>query len=1199
MLKFMRRIGLASLLIAWAAGPTLAQDANATITGSVSDEQGQVLPGATVTLTHEATKTTRTTVTGDRGEFRFPTLVSGAYTVKVEMQGFRTIEKRGNMLEPSSTLSVGTLKVPLGQFADVITVESSGTKVNVEESQHSGLITSSQMEQLQSKGRDVMNLIRAIPGVRYEDDNDSVGDSFGTIVPNVSGQRAHWNRVTVDGLNGNELSGTNRIGSAVNLDAISEVKVLLNTYKAEYGGTGGANIQIVSKGGSSEYKGSLYYFGRRTKANANTWENNLNGVERAPYNYNTYGFNIGGPAPWQKGNKNLFFYLSLEAPQLTTPKGGLRSYQLPTELERRGDFSQSFPYANPNAANAACGFKVCIVDPVSGQPLPGNIVPQNLINPSFQALMNLYPIPNKTDLTETGGRYNYVVQNVLRNPRQNHLLRFDWKPSEKDSFFLSARIHKSLQKGSEGTAGSSDWGFFDSTYDFADQSINFGHTRIFSSSVINELSMGVRRADEGFGADGDANANRTLRSTVGFTAGQFYPQLNTYGAIPNVTLGGASSTGVTDAEFTFDSRYGNTAHDYVGSIRDNVTLTHGAHTYKAGALFERVYNNEARGGTWMGSYDIANSSRSSNPFATGLTYSNMLMGVFNGYTENDSFRSTANRQNRVEWYVQDTWKASRRLTLDLGIRFLWYEPYHQASLSTSGFVPSRYVVGASPRLYTPTASGAIDPANPSNVKTPTAAFQGRFVPGSGDPANGMVSAGDTSYPNGFRDNQGIHPEPRVGLAWDVFGNGKTAIHTGFGLGHQGYLGGGSQGNLQGPPNFNQINVPNGLASQLLGAVGLTSPPSVNGLERDAKTPSSYNFSFGAQHEIGWGTVIDATYVGVLNRHTEMQVNYNYIPNGAKLAGSTVISTPVRDVQTRNPLVTSTTDPTGRALYPDQWLRPYFGFGDITIRENWGTANYNALQVQLNRRYIKGMQFGVAYTFSKALGIGDEDPARYDPRLPISQYYTPARHNQTHDFVANVTYDIPHLSKLINAAPVKFLFDNWQITGEYAMASGDWAGIVLSLSPGQDFTGGSNCDFGSTNSGYSGCSGGATAVMLKNPRKKGGDPLDPNNPWFDTTAFARPTADNLGNTPREVIQRPPINVLNSSLFKNFPLGKRRKIQLRLEAYNVLNHTQIRDVNRTATFDANGVQTNTNFGLAIRTGTATRPPRILQAQFRLTF
>jgi len=322
-------------------------------------------------------------------------------------------------------------------------------------------------------------------------------------------------------------------------------------------------------------------------------------------------------------------------------------------------------------------------------------------------------------------------------------------------------------------------------------------------------------------------------------------------------------------------------------------------------------------------------------------------------------------------------------------------------------------------------------------------------------------------------------------------------------------------------------------------------------------------------------VVDATYVGSVNRHLEMQVQYNNIPGGTKLPTTTAVETPVRTITRVNPL-------TG-ATYPDAFLRPYIGHSAIAINENWGTANYNALQLQLNRRYIKGLQFSLAYTYSKAMGLGGNDNAYAIDLEFLEQEYAPLSYNQTHSFVTNFTYDAPKGSKLFGgSAPVRFLLDNWQFSGEYAYASGDWAGVTLSTTPNFDFTGGSV---------------GARPVMTKNPRKSGGSPFDPANPWFDTTAFARPSGPgDYGNTPARVIQRPPISSVNLSAFKNFLLGGRRKLQLRLEGYNVLNHTQIRDVDRTARFDASGAQVNAAFGLATNDS---RPPRTLQASVRFAF
>src|SRR5438093_766399 len=381
---------LAAILIMLlpAARPAAAQDTG-TVSGTVVDASGQVLPGATVTLVNEATGDARTIVTGDRGEFTFRAVRPGTYTVRVELQGFQTFEQRSNVLNASSPLDVGRVKLDIGTLSEVVTVTSSGTIVETKNSDYSGLLTATQIQQIQTRGRDVVNLLRLLPGVHYENDIEAMGDSFGSQLPNIGGQRRTWNQVTVDGLNGNELSGTNRMHSAINLDAIAEVKVLLNTYKAEFGHSAGANIEIVSKSGSQAYHGSGYWYGRRDAWAAIPWENARAGLPKPTLKIDTPGFNLGGPVPLfaRNSEKKLFFFYSMEAPQGNKP-GQVRLYRMPTALERRGDFSQTFD------SNGRLMFNK---DPLTPLPCsvttggagccPGNVIPQNRPDPHVLATM--------------------------------------------------------------------------------------------------------------------------------------------------------------------------------------------------------------------------------------------------------------------------------------------------------------------------------------------------------------------------------------------------------------------------------------------------------------------------------------------------------------------------------------------------------------------------------------------------------------------------------------------------------------------------------------------------------------------------------------------------------------------------------------------------------------------------------------------
>ena len=370
----------------------------------------------------------------------------GSYTVKVELQGFRTLEQKKNVVNASSHVDVGMVKLEVGTLSEVVSVVAEGATIETKNSDYSGLLTATQISQIQSRGRDVVNLLRLLPGVHYEADIEAMGDSFGSQIPNIGGMRKHWNQVTVDGLNGNELSGTNRMNSSINLDAIAEVKVLLNTYKAEFGHSGGANIEIVSKSGSSNYTGSAYWYGKRDKWNATPWENNRANLAKPKLHVDTPGFNLGGPVKfpgWDQGaEKKLFFFYSFEGPQVERP-GPVRLYRMPTALERQGDFSQTFD-ANGRLINIKDPQSTAACNVTNGGAgcFPGNRIPTNRLDPNALALLNLMPLPNTTSANNA---YNFTRQETSSNPRFNHLIRLDSRPSGSNTYWGSVRTWRSSQ----------------------------------------------------------------------------------------------------------------------------------------------------------------------------------------------------------------------------------------------------------------------------------------------------------------------------------------------------------------------------------------------------------------------------------------------------------------------------------------------------------------------------------------------------------------------------------------------------------------------------------------------------------------------------------------------------------------------------------------------------------------------------------
>lgn len=1189
------RAALAALLLLVCAGRPFAQGTTGAISGTIVDESNQPIPGVAITLTDERTNVSRAATSGADGTFAFRAVPPGIYTVRVELSGFRTFEKKENVLNANSQLTLGNVTLAVGSLTEVLTVSAAGTQVEVENSDHTALLTSTQIGQIQTKGRDVTALLRLMPGVRYEDSSEALGEDFGSLIPQVGGQRRHWNSVSVDGLLGNEASGSNRMSSAINLDAIEEVKVLLNTYKAEFGRSGGANIQIVTKSGGAQYRGSSYYYARRDAWNATRWENNRSSVEKPEYKFDTYGFNLGGPMGipglWSQDDKKLFFFYSMEAPRGQRPPGPIRRYRLPTELERRGDFSQTRDQQgrlifirDPQRAgtcNILTGGDGCF---------PGNIVPSNRIDTNGQSLLNIFPVPDRADLESTG--HNYLRQETAKHPRLNNVIKTDWKPTSNSSFFNTIRLFSSKQTGSEITAGPPDWGWYDGTYEFSDNSVSGGWNKVIGASVVNELTGGWGRRTEGFGVGADGDWARLRKSDVGYSLGQFNPGLNPLGLIPRANFGGLPTTGGDGVDLNYPDRLGDTAVDYVASVRNTLTWARDKHTFKFGGYLEYMENHESRGGSWSGQFTF--NRNTANPLDSNYTYANALLGIFSEYTESSRPGDTFNRGMLSEWFAQDTWKATNKLTVDYGVRFLWYTPWWRPDNAAANFRPELFDPAQAPQLFQPVVvNGQRRARNPITGELGAEVLVGTFVPGSGDTANGMEIAGEPGVARGFRKMRPPELEPRLGFAYDVTGNGKTVLRASAGLYHNSRLGGGSLGNLRNPPFItNPVLYYGTMGSMLAPGAQLTDRPvNANGLQYDTATPSSFSTMVGVGRDIGWGTVVDVAYVGSLGRHLEMEWNINAVPDGARFV----------DLNPQN------VDPRTGAALPAEFLRPYRGYQDIFIRGNFGTSNYNALQVQINRRYIRGIQFGASYTWGRALGIGDDDPARVSLARPMRDWnYAVEAFNQDHNLVINYTWDIPGGSKVWSNMFTRGLLDGWQLSGVNAFVSGEWAGVTLTTADGFDFTGGDGGTGGSLGGpnplGGTFVNDGLRVVrpdvvgVVQLPRSQ----RDPLTGWFNTAAFARPSGrGDYGDAPRHMIQRPGISNWDLSLFKNFAFGGNRSLQYRIEGYNILNHTQFQEINRNATYDPNGTQTNANFGTVIGVTSPTRPARVVQMSVRFSF
>ena len=1141
------------------------------LSGTVLDSSGLPMPGVKLKLVSEATGAMREVESGTEGNFVFNAVPPGFYTLTAEYAGFRKYERKKIELTASDNFSAGQIRLEVGAVADSITVVEQGASVQIASGERSGVVTSAEVENLTVINRDFAVLVSLMPGVVDNPGSESQGFAGGSSANfNVQGGRNTGNSITIDG-QPTESALMYARNTAISMEAVTTVKILVSNYQAEFGRKPGASIQAVTRGGSKDFHGSAYWYKRHEMLNANSFFNNRNAVPESVYRHLLAGFSVNGPVyvPRFSDRKNpkVFFSFTHEILGEARPQA-IRQLTMPTELERRGDLSDS---------RDLNGALILVRDPLLGLTcsttnrtgcFPDNVIPASRINVNGQNYLKIFPLPN-LDATTTilaARRYNWQTQESLDVPRNTQTLRLDYNHNPHTTFYARYLRWDEKVGGYAVPAGNGNWGFLPAVYSDNTNALTLSGTRILSPSLILEASSALSIFIEGSRPRTPEDLERVTRKKSGVNIPQFHPEINPLNLIPAATFGGV--TGAVSTAYEANGRFPYDGNDVTFNETVTLSKTHGPHVAKLGFWAMRWRQSKGLYGNGPGTIDF--SRNTSNPNDANHPFANALLGNFASYTESTSRPLYLHRQTVIEWFAQDNWRATRKLTLDFGARFGWSQPWHTPSgKNEAAFLPQLWNPANTVALMIPVrVSGtrrAMDPI--SGTLYPEAAISA-IAPGKGDPFNGTITlAANPSYPRGMRDPSGIKIAPRFGFAYDPFGKGRTAIRGGFGSFRDMQEWNGSfNSTFRNPPiRLDPIIYYNNLET-FMQAQGLNFPSATMGFDRARPLAHTMNYSIGIQHNVGFGTVVDVSYVGALGRHLIAARNINAVPFGTNFLP-----------QNRDTSATSAT-----AALPASLLRPYLGYNNITFYAYDSNSSYHSLQVTANRRFARRFQYGAAWTWSKAMDLVDGDTTAVSTLInPKIWNYGKAGFDRTHILKLSFIWDVPKGSRLWKNPVMKTAFDDWQVSGIATMMSGAPSGVSATLVSTSDITG-SPTDTG------------ARPVVLADPRLPRSERTFSRN--FNIDAFGPPVIGTPGNAAKDLFRGSGINNWDLSLFKNFRIPwEGLRLQFRGEFYNAFNHTQFSSIDTAARFDAQGKQTNTRLGEF----TPARSPRRVQLALRLTF